>query len=79
MTTTREYLLDSLAESKDASTRAYAAYRGRELDKLVNDPAAEFLKRQGMIKCANCLQYTSKGNYCEQCGCKQINRHKGEA
>lgn len=40
---------------------------------------AEFLKRQGMIKCTNCLQYTSKGNYCEQCGCKQINRHKGEA
>lgn len=29
---------------------------------------AEFLKRQGMIKCTNCLQYTSKGNYCEQCG-----------
>lgn len=40
---------------------------------------AEFLKRQEMIKCTNCLQYTSKGNYCEQCGCKQINRHKGEA
>lgn len=37
---------------------------------------AEFLKRQGMIKCTNCLQYTSKGNYCEQCGCKQINCHK---
>jgi methionyl-tRNA synthetase len=31
---------------------------------------AEFLKRQGMIKCTNCLQYTSKGNYCEQCGCR---------
>lgn len=33
---------------------------------------AEFLKRQGMIKCTNCLQDTSKGNYCEQCGRKQI-------
>ena len=41
MTDTKEYLLDALAESKDASTRAYAAYRGRKLDKLVNDPAPE--------------------------------------
>lgn len=41
MIDTKEYLLDALAESKDASTRSYAAYRGRKLDKLVNDPAPE--------------------------------------
>lgn len=27
-------------------------------------------KKQKMIKCKNCSQYTHKGNFCEQCGCK---------
>lgn len=40
---------------------------------------AEFLKRQGMIKCTNCLQYTSKGNYCEQCGCRLTTINQADA
>lgn len=37
------------------------------------------LKKQKMIKCIHCSQYTHKGNFCEQCGYKlaTINNFKG--